>query len=540
MTEVYPDSSNPPTPFELKIRIDRPALLIGYSSLALLIFILVRNLWVSDDAFITLRTVDNFLHGYGLVWNVGERVQTYTHPLWMFVLVLSDLVISDPLYVFYVPSLILSVVTVVTLMRKFAVDTSRTIVAVILLGGSAAFIDFSSSGLENPLTHLLLTLFLVQYLQPEPVTRKRLFGMSLLAGLAALNRLDTLLFYLPALLQLFLQHKKSRWNSALIMFCGFIPLLLWEIFALYYYGFPFPNTFYTKAETGLPATLLFEQGWAYTMNSLHWDPITLGTILAGIASTLFQRETKRIALAAGCAAYLYYILWVGGDFMSGRFFSGTFVMGWVLVMTFDVEKAFGQVSNTIRNLVLVILVFIALSAERPPLFISQTQPGVANDRFEIAYEKFFYFGPNGWINYIKYRGLHEWAGLGMKAAQDNISPIEYGTIGMYGYYAGPKIYIIDTHALADPLRAHIPANPGLAGIGHYYRDYPAGYKETIESKFKENLIEDPGLKLYYDKLSILIHGDLNAPGRIREIFRFNTGYYDSLPKNYWHKIFGIP
>ena len=37
--------------------------------------------WVADDAFITLRTVDNLLAGYGPRWNVVERVQTYTHPL---------------------------------------------------------------------------------------------------------------------------------------------------------------------------------------------------------------------------------------------------------------------------------------------------------------------------------------------------------------------------------------------------------------------------------------------------------------------------
>jgi arabinofuranosyltransferase len=43
--------------------------------------VLVRTAWMCDDAFITLRTVDNFVQGYGLVWNVGERVQVYTHPL---------------------------------------------------------------------------------------------------------------------------------------------------------------------------------------------------------------------------------------------------------------------------------------------------------------------------------------------------------------------------------------------------------------------------------------------------------------------------
>jgi len=55
-------------------------------ALAFFFFVMVKNAWLSDDAYITLRTVYNFIHGYGLTWNVGERVQTYTHPLWMFLL----------------------------------------------------------------------------------------------------------------------------------------------------------------------------------------------------------------------------------------------------------------------------------------------------------------------------------------------------------------------------------------------------------------------------------------------------------------------
>jgi len=42
--------------------------------------------WVCDDAFITFRTIDNFVNGYGLRWNIAERVQTFTHPLWLMVL----------------------------------------------------------------------------------------------------------------------------------------------------------------------------------------------------------------------------------------------------------------------------------------------------------------------------------------------------------------------------------------------------------------------------------------------------------------------
>ena len=50
---------------------------------AILALSLVRTAWLSDDAYISFRAADNILNGYGPVWNVGERVQAFTHPLWL-------------------------------------------------------------------------------------------------------------------------------------------------------------------------------------------------------------------------------------------------------------------------------------------------------------------------------------------------------------------------------------------------------------------------------------------------------------------------
>src|SRR5579864_6854807 len=42
--------------------------------------------WVTDDAFIDFRVVGNILAGHGPVYNVGERVEVYTSPLWVAIL----------------------------------------------------------------------------------------------------------------------------------------------------------------------------------------------------------------------------------------------------------------------------------------------------------------------------------------------------------------------------------------------------------------------------------------------------------------------
>ena len=58
---------------------------IALGALALLFaYAFYATAWVVDDAYITFRTVDNFVNGHGLTWNVAERVQAYSHPLWMF------------------------------------------------------------------------------------------------------------------------------------------------------------------------------------------------------------------------------------------------------------------------------------------------------------------------------------------------------------------------------------------------------------------------------------------------------------------------
>lgn len=56
---------------------------------------LFRTAWMSDDALITLRTVLNVTRGFGLRFNVAERVQTFTHPLWMVLLTVGYLVTGN-------------------------------------------------------------------------------------------------------------------------------------------------------------------------------------------------------------------------------------------------------------------------------------------------------------------------------------------------------------------------------------------------------------------------------------------------------------
>ena len=152
-------------------------------ALACFLFIIARDSWLSDDAYITLRTVDNFIHGYGLTWNVDERVQVYTHPLWMGLLSALYFCTHEMYYSVLALSLLLSVLAVALVAVYLARSLALGLLAILLLAASKAFVDYCTSGLENPLTHLLLVLFLLVYFS-ERWRRHRLFYLALLAALA--------------------------------------------------------------------------------------------------------------------------------------------------------------------------------------------------------------------------------------------------------------------------------------------------------------------------------------------------------------------
>lgn len=127
------------------------ARLIRYvDPMALAIFLLLtyRKAWLSDDAFISLRTVTNVLNGYGLRWNVDERVQAFTHPLWLFFLVVAHACTNEPFYSTLILSWLVSGAAVGLLLFATPGSTVNKLTAVTVLMLSNAFVDFSSSGLE--------------------------------------------------------------------------------------------------------------------------------------------------------------------------------------------------------------------------------------------------------------------------------------------------------------------------------------------------------------------------------------------------------
>jgi arabinofuranosyltransferase len=478
----------------------------------------VRFAWVGDDAFITLRTVDNCGRGYGLTWNVNERVQAYTHPLWMLLLLAAHMVTRELYFATVAVGFLVSMAAVLLLALRVARSTAGAAVALAALCCSRAFIDYSTSGLENPLTHLLLVAFFAVWAgesEPERKSPKRLFLLSAITWLAACNRMDTLLLFAPALLVAGARDRSRRGLAAIAL--GVLPFLAWEIFSIVYYGFPFPNTAYAKLNTGIPRWVVFQHGLTYVADGLSRDPATHLAIAAAALSVVAERRFREVPFIAGVALYLVYVVSIGGDFMSGRFFTGPLV---VAAMLLSRSMPGGALRPALQRIGL--FVFAAMPAnlsgwlDGPPPSKPLIQHGIADERR-------FYFGELGLSPVLRGQGR-----IARLPAPDEPADVRFvlrGMIGVDGVLAGPKAHIIDVLALTDPLLAQLPCHRTWR-VGHYGRVVPWGYLETLQTG--RSAFKDMNLSELYEKLTIVTQGPLFSRRRWIEIWRLNAGAYDHL------------
>lgn len=523
----------------------RDTRLLQFLLLTFYLFLVLRNAWISDDAYITFRVIENFLAGYGLTYNPFVRVQAYTHPAWMFLLSgvyrLEWKVFpysENALYfVAIFTSIIVSALAVWILLSKIAskdwLTGGLTIAALTL---SRAFVDYSTSGLENPLTHLLLALFLwVYFIHPQ-----KWFLLALVSSFLFLNRQDAILLVLPPLALVFFV--TGEYPRKLKMFLlGFLPLILWELFSLFYYGFLFPNTAYAKLNTGISSSLLLQQGLDYLLNSLHWDPLTLFVIAcAGAAAFLGEphEESRKIRfLVLGVLLYVLYVVKIGGDFMSGRFFTAPLVLAVAILARSALSRRnLLAILGIVTALGVVSLRSTLLDPEVPALYhptLRWTENLSIQDRSGIADERAVYFSnqPHGIYLGLVEEGFRDaqvgskFAGVNWRYSGDSKVIVDW-SIGRLGYSEGPNKYIVDNYGLADPLMARLPVTRKKWRIGHFARELPAGYIETLQSG--EDRLADPNLARFYAELRSVIEGPLWSWERMVKIWKFNTGQYDDL------------
>jgi arabinofuranosyltransferase len=495
----------------------------------LLMLVFFKNAWVCDDAYINFRSIEQLFSGNGPNWNPHERVQAYTSPLWYWLLALARVVSPDPFF----NAIILSFV--VTLLLCFFIYRQLTLPAAgltfFILAASNAFVDFSTSGLENILCALLVaagTIFTARAIENKDSDSSAPLAMIILA-LMPLCRHDLILFMLPlAVLLIFNRYKGNLQRLSAIM-TVFLPLLIWSFFSLIYYGAIFPNTAYAKIVTGIPRLEMISQGFKYFLVSFQQDPITLliifSAIFAGIRIGSAWAKTVTVALVLD----LVYVVWIGGDFMRGRFFTSAFVMATVFLMgNTKLWQSFFCARKVCKGAVLIYIVYLVLFPFTP----LNTGLSYSNFNLEqgIADERGYYFDVCSLYAYLYSKPGEvfpdfEWSHIGRQIAQSKVNYLENDFNGMLGYWAGTDKIIIDRLALADPFLARIPvASTTEWRIGHFRREVPEDYRKSIEAG--QNNFPPGQMRNLYDLVSLAARGnELFTYKRFVAILRLNLGVY---------------
>jgi len=494
------------------------ALLLPYT------WIFLANSWTGDDAFISYRAGWNLLHGYGFTYNPAERVQAFTNPLWT-ALVAACAAVTGEFY--YTGQLVswLCGAGVLWLLVRYSRHWTVPVASLLVLLSSKAFVDYSSSGLETPLNYLLVGAVVLRTLEDldSQIDPTRRFAVDVtLASLAYVNRPDTVLLTAPCLAwQIVTWWPRIRWQLARPIVLGALPAVAWLAFSVVYYGFPFPNSYYAKVATGLPAWMVLGQGAAYLVNSLSYDPLTLLAIAGAVVAALAARRPAPIVVMASALLYVVYTIKVGGDFMSGRFFALPFLQA-VIVL--------GHLAPAPVALVPVAAVLAAYTVLNP-LAPVKTGHDYAmawpwRQQNGIKDERGGYHNATNLLRYDPLRPMPDfvWVREGLSARSAGTRVLEHGSIGFVGYYGGPDLYVIDRNALSDPLLARMPVSDRIHFefyAGHFFRDIPGGYLESRQTG--DNRLTDPLLRELYDALRVVVQGPIVSGDRFRAIWRLNVG-----------------
>jgi arabinofuranosyltransferase len=515
----------------------RKTLLLCFSvTIAVLVFL--KNAWVSEDAYIVFRSIEQLFAGNGPIWNPHERVQAFTSPFWFWLLSFARVFSSDVYLNAITVSFVLWLVTIF-LVRKILDGNGVLLLAILLFSASTAFFDYTSSGLENILAYCVIAAYLLAYVRvfsassieiplEDRVRTRAIKSIFLLFGLTILVRHDLTLLLLPPTAYALVKNSKvfSRRGWVLILGFPLFPVIAWTLFSIIYYGFPFPNTAYAKLNTGINQIDLLWQGLQYFLSSIEFDPITLLVIGLFVANTFALPTEPYLKYASyGIVLNLLYVLYVGGDFMQGRFFSYAYLVSVILLLKRGLRPV--KITPYAVGALAAYAVFFSHTPLNSPLSHSyqKIEMGVADERG-------YYFAKTSLYKYIVRKDWsavfpdHEWVQQGFELRSTPAMVDVKGNIGLAGYWAGLDKKIVDHFALSDPLLARLPTL-SYWRIGHFIRGIPEGYIESVKNNLE--VIEDIELNEFYKKLKILTQSEkLFTKERLKTIFRFNTGAYNHL------------
>ncbi len=457
--------------------------------------------FIQDDAFTSLRYVQNFVDGNGLVFNIGERVEGYTNFLWVILLsavsfLAHALNLDLPLAAQLLSTLCGIPVLAITyflakkiLTKNFAGSIISSLLALsapAMVLFTTPFIYWSVSGMETPLFVSLTLLSVYYFLDFE--TRGKRNAFVIVSVLNSFLRPEGMFFfclligvkYIVTVLAAdeFKLAKKlkagfaSSLKTSLIMYA--VPILAYIVFRLVYYGYPFPNTFYAKTEF---TTQFLMRGWNYYLSFLE-EYLLFGFFYIPVLVQLLRSKTnsKENVLIGLTLVYTLIIIVMGGDVLPvNRFFLTIMPLLFILLINSSAEliEEFlkGKLSEVAKyGLVIIMLVYSVINYSRNlPLMMEKR----AYETGLVAKMKIY----AETLREKKIKSLPRVAGGKAGKSKIKATSVAVSTIGAFSFYSGARV--IDLVGLTDEYIAHNPKE--VKGIDEELpviwkeRHYNAGY-----------------------------------------------------------------
>lgn len=404
--------------------------------------------YTADDALIYYRYIQNFLDGYGLVYNIGEKFNGLTSPLYTYISISLAFIFHNNIQYTQIGIgaffLFLTSIMLIPLF-KHAVSEKIIILFPPLLASSVYF--YKTFGLETTMLLFLILLAICLF------NRGSYFMLAITSSLLLLTRGESLFFIITLVFYHFFKKRKNP--SIKIFIIPGIILCLHFSFTYIYYGALLPNTLSAKIKqgaSGLWGTMAFMHhspdffDWFFNKNLFVLTAL-LATALIGLYAAR-KNMTMRIMLVF---LFLYCTFFVALNIPDYFWYYGyVFLVFYTLSLwgMQGISDFIGRSSLTIfkkYNYVIVLLVFLSI-------FIQQTT---------IAYKKL-----NGLEGHTPYTIMGKWI-------RDNTEPnakiacIEIGHIGWYS-----RRYIIDILGLINPYNADFIGEKKFdAWLNHYSPDY---------------------------------------------------------------------
>ena len=206
--------------------------------------------FLSDDGFIYLRFVRNLTEAGIFSYNLPIPTYGFTGPLWVIILSGVNVLVRDPFITAKIVAFTLSAFTVAAYFRlchHFVHHTAYAFIATVALVVDPWFAKWMVSGLENPLTLVLLFTSLLLHLRTRGTERVSILAYFLV-GLGILSRPEMLIYAGVLILDILIFERSRRALKLLVAtICVGLPNLMWIGFAQWHFGTFIPNTILAKS-----------------------------------------------------------------------------------------------------------------------------------------------------------------------------------------------------------------------------------------------------------------------------------------------------